>query len=278
MKRNLLLVIGLVAVITVGCKKSGTCERVMEIINSEQYTAENIQQISNIITESTDLTEAEADSLQLEVGSFIRQYAEHFCDSINGRLSDPTLTGEQMRDLLSDIGQLSELVGTTGVDFFKSEGSLVYDISPIFIADIFRHYMTAEEYALTEIEQAEFEQPTAIDEEITISYQDVADRLWACDQLMMKAGSNPDIAVMVKPYTNTYIKALMYGAENTPTFDWNTNRMLPEVKDAIMSYVNDHPDAPSATVLNQYIDVLKRSNFVDCQATRQFYFKYLREN
>lgn len=279
MKRNLLIIMVLATLIMAGCTQtSSTSEKVMKIINTEQYTADNIQQISSLITDSKDLTKPEADSLYLEVGNFIRLYAEHLCDSLNERLSDTRLTNEQLRDLLTGINALQDSVETTGVEIIKIEGEIKYDISPIFLADMFRNYISKEEYEFAEIEQVEFEMPISIDEELTISYQDIADRLWACDHLMDKAKENQDIQVMVKPFINTYVKALMYGAENTPNFDWGTGLMLPEAKDALLSYVNDHPDAYSATVLNQYIDVLKKSKFYDCRATRQFYFKYLREN
>lgn len=277
MRKYLLFVITIVAVMT-GCQKESTNDKVMEIINHKAYTAASIDSISALITASDDLTREQVNALRMEVGNYIREYAERLCDSLNTQLNNPDLTPQETQELLTAINNMAEPSDETGVGIFKVEGYVTYDISPIFIAEIFRNYLSKEEYEFAEIEQKEMEEPSNIDAEVTISYQEVADRLWRCERLMMSDSITDDLKVSLKPYINTYLIIMMYGADNTPAFDWDTHLMSQDVKDALLNYVNEHPEVESTAVLKEYINILEKSNYYESQATRAFYFNYLRNN
>jgi len=259
-----------------GCKKNGTNEKVMEIISSESYTAENIEQIARLVEQSDDLTEEEARNLYLEVGDFIRMYAEHVTDSLNNRINDPNLSGEEMRELLQEINRLGEEMDRTGVEIFKVEGQVVYGIAPIFIPNMFKQYISEQEYHFAEIEQMEYDTPSIIDDEVMVSYQEIANRLWECDQLMMDTSCANELKLNIEALINSYMITLMYGTENSSAFDWRTGIMNSDIKDAIINYVNDHPEAPSAVTLQQYIEVLEKSRFYETPATRQFFYNFIR--
>lgn len=261
-----------------GCKKNGTNEKVMEIIGSESYTADNIKQITRLVEHSDDLTEEEVRNLYMEVGNFIRMYAEHMTDSLNNRINDPELTGEEMRQLLQEINRLGEEMDETGVEIFKVEGQVVYGIAPIFIPNMFKSYISEQEYHFAEIEQMEYDMPSIIDDEVVISYQEIANRLWECDQMMMDTACSPELKTTIEALINSYMITLMYGTENSPAFDWRDGKMISDIKDAILNYVNDHPEAPSAVTLKQYIEVLEKSRFYETPATRQFFYNFIRPN
>lgn len=277
MKRYVLLLIA-TCLIVASCKKNGTNEKVMEIIGSESYTAENIKQIARLVEQSDDLTEQEARNLYLEVGNFIRMYAEHLTDSLNGRINDPNLSGEEMRDLLQEINRLGDEMDITGVEIFKVEGQVVYGIAPIFIPNMFKEYISEQEYHFAEIEQLEYDMPSIIDDEVVVSYQEISNRLWECDQMMMDTACASELKPSIEALINSYMITLMYGTENSSAFDWRTGRMNSDIKDAILNYVSDHPDAPSAVTLQKYIEVLERSKFYETPATRQFFYNFIRPN
>jgi len=277
MKRYILLIFA-ICFIMAGCKKNGTNEKVMEIIGSESYTADNIKQITRLVEHSDDLTEEEVRNLYMEVGNFIRMYAEHMTDSLNNRINDPELTGEEMRQLLQEINRLGEEMDETGVEIFKVEGQVVYGIAPIFIPNMFKSYISEQEYHFAEIEQMEYDMPSIIDDEVVISYQEIANRLWECDQMMMDTACSPELKTTIEALINSYMITLMYGTENSPAFDWRDGKMISDIKDAILNYVNDHPEAPSAVTLKQYIEVLEKSRFYETPATRQFFYNFIRPN
>lgn len=271
-------VLTIVCLFLASCRKETTNDKVMKIVNSEQYTVENIQQISKIINGSNDLSMDEVSNLYIEVGNFIRMFAEHTADSLNNCLSNPDLEENELNAINSEIDKMTKMSNETGVEFFKSEGYVVYGIMPIFVANIFHPYLSDEEYRFSEIEQMEYEEPATLDAAVTVSYQDIADRLWNCDILIASQNSSEELKTNLQTYRNTYIITLMYGADNTPAFDWQTHKMQQEIKDALLNYVKDHPNAESTTTLKEYIAVLERSNYYETQATRAFYFNYLRNN
>lgn len=275
MKKYILLLIA-ICLITAGCKKNKTNDKVMEIIGSESYTADNIKQIARLVEQSDDLTENEARNLYLEVGNFIRMYAEHLTDSLNSRINDPNLSGEEMRELLQEISRLGDEMDVTGVEIFKVEGQIVYGIAPIFIPNMFKEYITEQEYHFAEIEQLEYDMPSIIDDEVVVSYQEIANRLWECDQMMMDTACAQELKPSIEALINSYMITLMYGTENSSAFDWRTGKMNLDIKDAILNYVNDHPDAPSAITLQKYIEVLEKSKFYETPATRQFFYNFIR--
>ncbi len=275
MKNNILLLIA-ICLLVAGCKKNGTNDKVMEIIGSESYTADNIKQIARLVEQSDDLTENEARNLYLEVGNFIRMYAEHLTDSLNNRINDPNLSGEEMRELLQEISRLGDEMDVTGVEIFKVEGQIVYGIAPIFIPNMFKEYITEQEYHFAEIEQLEYDMPSIIDDEVVVSYQEIANRLWECDQMMMDTACAQELKPSIEALINSYMITLMYGTENSSAFDWRTGKMNSDIKDAILNYVNDHPDAPSAITLQKYIEVLEKSKFYETPATRQFFYNFIR--
>lgn len=277
MKRHILLLIAICLIVT-GCKKNGTNEKVMEIIGSESYTADNIKQIARLVEQSDDLTNEEARNLYLEVGNFIRMYAEHLTDSLNARINDPNISGEEMRDLLQEINRLGDEMDVTGVEIFKVEGQIVYGIAPIFIPNIFKEYISEQEYHFAEIEQLEYDMPSIIDDEVVVSYQEISNRLWECDQMMMDTACASELKPSIEALINSYMITLMYGTENSSAFDWRTGKMNSDIKDAILNYVSDHPDAPSAVTLQKYIEVLEKSKFYETPATRQFFYNFIRPN
>lgn len=277
MRKNLLLIIAITFVIT-GCQKESTNDKVMQIINRKIYTEASIDSISTLITSSNDLTKEQVNALRMEVGNFIREYAEHLCDSLNERLNSPSLSPKETQELLRDINNMVESSDITGIGIFKVEGYVTYDISPIFIADIFRNYLSTEEYEFAQIEQEEMQQPSNIDAEVTISYQEVADRLWRCERLMSSDSITNDLRISLKPYMNTYMIIMIYGADNTPAFDWDTHAMSQDAKDALLNYVSEHPDSECSKTFKEYIAVLEKSKYYESQATRTFYFNYLRNN
>lgn len=277
MKKHILLLIAICLIIA-GCKKNGTNEKIMEIIGSESYTADNIKQIARLVEQSDDLTNEEARNLYLEVGNFIRMYAEHLTDSLNTRINDPNLTGEEMRDLLQEINRLGDEMDVTGVEIFKVEGQIVYGIAPIFIPNMFKEYISEQEYHFAEIEQLEYDMPSIIDDEVVVSYQEISNRLWECDQMMMDTACAAELKPSVEALINSYMITLIYGTENSSAFDWRTGKMNSDIKDAILNYVNDHPDAPSAVTLQKYIEVLEKSKFYETPATRQFFYNFIRPN
>lgn len=277
MKKYILLLF-VICLGLVGCEKHETNDKVMQIIGSGSYTSDNIKQIARLIEQSDDLTIDEARNLYMEVGDFIRLYAEHLTDSLNNRLNDQSLSGEEMRELLKEIDRLGGEMDETGVEVFKVEGQVVYGIAPIFLPNVFKSYISEAEYRFAEIEQMEYNMPSIIDDEVVISYQEIANRLWACDELMMDTACAAELKSSITASVNSYMITLMYGTENSPAFDWEDGRMNADTKDAILNYVSDHPDAPSAETLKRYIEVLEKSRYYDTPATRQFFYNFLKPN
>lgn len=276
MKKFLPFVLVLLAL--AGCKETTTADKVMEIVNSEVYTEENIRQIASLVEGSTDIKAEDVAMLRDEVSHFIYCYAEVLTDSINHLLDDPNMGNAELTALLDSIDEMDEEAERTGVEVFKVEGHVYYDIMPIFVADMFKRYLTNAEYTMAEIEQEEFSEPTVIDDAVMVSYDEVTDRLWTCDKLAASENCPEDVKLQVKDFRNTYIMTLLYGADNTPAFDWDTHMMRNEVKDALLNYVSEHPKAMSTKLLQEYICILERSNYFESQATRNFYFNYLRNN
>lgn len=58
-----------------------------------------------------------------------------------------------------------------------------------------------------------------------------------------------------------YLALLLAGADNSATFDWETKKLNPEVRQTVINYIAEHPDAESTKTLKEFMAIMKRNNY-----------------
>ena len=67
---------------------------------------------------------------------------------------------------------------------------------------------------------------------------------------------------------------LMVGMDNTPAFDYQSNQLLDEYKEAMIYYHNTFAGTPSADILRAYLDILSKNNHTYNEAVIDFLGQY----
>ena len=143
---------------------------------------------------------------------------------------------------------------------YTSEGGINTDIMPMFIAEAFWKYMTPLERTIATLSELEIETPSLNDAAINISYEEVAQRLKMCDDMLAQYPDDP-LTPQITACQKYYLAILLAGDDNSPVFDWQTNTLMPQVQQIIELYIAEYPDAVSTPTLQQFMALAAASNF-----------------
>jgi hypothetical protein len=73
-----------------------------------------------------------------------------------------------------------------------------------------------------------------------------------------KYPESPELQEVKYLYIDRYLTAYLYGLNNTPIYDFETFKLLNEVKTSYMKLVKEHPDTITAKVAGDFLDLLSK--------------------
>ncbi|THF73056.1 hypothetical protein [Cohnella fermenti] len=106
---------------------------------------------------------------------------------------------------------------------------------------------------------AESDNKTAADGGLVISWDELASRTLAAEQYVTNYPDSPEKEAATTLYLR-YLTNLLYGLDNTPIFDYNTYKILPEITDLYKKIASEHPDTATAKLAQQFLDVLDKTD------------------
>ncbi|MDO4190844.1 MAG: hypothetical protein Q4D14_04035 [Bacteroidales bacterium] len=259
------IIIILLLPIFISCNRQNRYAKAKQLLDvSVQISIENLDSAANIIKQWPKLPIQQAVELrenfcyyQMVCADMMAWELERKIDSIAFSSNINGVFFREKTDSLLDIYSKYEIYG---IKLNIYEGEVMAEIMPDYEAEVFQRYLSKCEQELQKILQKEAENPCVIDEEIVVDYNIIARRLLSCDVLIDKY-ENDNLLPVIDGERKFYLSLFMYGTDNTPAFNWETNTLRPTIKSVLEKYISKHPHAHSTTDISEFLHILKKSNY-----------------
>jgi len=229
---------------------------------TKPVSLENITQAHLMISEANEFTPEQAVDLQERFTIYIAACAQKEAQQIEDKYNT-ILNSENSEAIDSQIDSLNKWVNPLreyGIIIYSAEGYIESEIMPMYVAELFWKYLSGAERELAKLAELEVEEPSLQDASITISYQDLADRLKICDDMVTNFPKD-ELYPQIEACQKFYLALLLTGADNSTTFDWETKTLHPEIRQTVINYIAEHPEAESTKTLKEFMAIMKRSNY-----------------
>jgi len=107
----------------------------------------------------------------------------------------------------------------------------------------------------------ESDQLSAKDAALVISWDELGDRVLAAEKFLSEHSGSVAKGEVLYRYTR-YLWMYMLGLNNTPTVEWETNKVKEEVLDSYNKFIEEHNDTISAEAVGNYIKLLSEIQFI----------------
>jgi hypothetical protein len=160
-----------------------------------------------------------------------------------------------------DVKELLVMVRLAGCDLYQSEGFFYIDQRPEYFQSIFGEDASSEMKEYLTIRRKELEEGFSEDAGLLISFEQVYDRVITWEKFLSQ---NPDFILNeeIKGALSMYLSTLMTGMDNTPAFDMETGKLLPELQFIYSKAIQKNDNRNSTKILRKYFDYLKANGFV----------------
>jgi hypothetical protein len=145
---------------------------------------------------------------------------------------------------------------------FVYDGERMYNVvaRPGFYIEEFGPYLSAAYRDYIALADIEANWPWAVDGALVIPLDAVGARVRAWEAYIEDYPSSP-FAEKAREYYRTRLTSLLIGLNNTPHRDYETGELRPGVIDALRRYVRLYPDADSARIVNEAIEIYRKNGF-----------------
>lgn len=164
-----------------------------------------------------------------------------------------SITDEKVKQLVA-----TKLAG--GYKMVSVEG-MIYPIVDYELQKTFMKKLSDDLNVYIAIQAEESKQPTARDAALVISWDELADRALATENYLTKYPDTPERASVMQLYTNSYLTMYILGLNNTPVFDFDSFKLLDEVKESYEKTVREHPDSVTGKLISSYLEILETTGW-----------------
>lgn len=238
---------------------------------SDSLSLETIKKAHLMISEANNFTPEQAIDLQERFTCYVSAYAQKEAEIIEEKYTT-ILSNEDSENIDIQIDSLNKSVEPLreyGIIIYSAEGYIESEVMPMYVAQLFWNYLSEAERELAKLAELEVEHPSLQDASITISYQELADRLKICDDMATNFPKD-ELYQQIKACQNFYLALLVRGVDNSATFDWETKKLQPEVGQTIMNYIAEHPEAESTQTLKEFMTIVERHNYQSSKELEAF--------
>lgn len=238
---------------------------------SDSLSLETIKKAHLMISEANNFTPEQAIDLQERFTCYVSAYAQKEAEIIEEKYTT-ILSNDDSENIDIQIDSLNKSVEPLreyGIIIYSAEGYIESEVMPMYVAQLFWNYLSEAERELAKLAELEVEHPSLQDASITISYQELADRLKICDDMATNFPKD-ELYQQIKACQNFYLALLVRGVDNSATFDWETKKLQPEVRQTIMNYIAEHPEAESTQTLKEFMTIVERHNYQSSKELEAF--------
>lgn len=160
----------------------------------------------------------------------------------------------------SELRNLVEEIYKSGLKLVGLEGNF-YPIIDYQIFLKYTDYMPAEDKEYIFIQAKESEKLSMADAALTITWDDIAQRLVSIENFVTSFPDSSKKEAMGNLFFR-YLTSYFYGLDNTPAFDYNSNEFYPDVIESYKKTISDHSGTVVSELVSTYLAVVENNNLI----------------
>jgi len=141
-----------------------------------------------------------------------------------------------------------------------SEGVYYLIVDYGALSNAYGDFLSADLRQYVRFKAMESDAKTMSDAAVVISWDELAARALAGEAYLQANKDGQRRTEVLQQYVN-YMQLYVFGGDNTPIFDFETYKVTDEVKQSYEHTVSSHPDTVTASLIQQYLDILQRSEY-----------------
>jgi len=168
---------------------------------------------------------------------------------------------KELKDILTETKGMGYKVETAEGMFFPVMNYEFYKKYSSYVTEDIKEYieLMAVESNVTPIKDAA----------LMIGWDEITKRALSQEQFIKDYPSSKKAAA-IKELQKRYIVFLLYGANNTPLFSYDTNIMNPEAQASYAKHIKDKPDSELMQILDSYMDILSKTDYKFSEEAEKF--------
>ncbi len=294
MKKVLVGIFILALLVLAGCGKTDTAGD--EGVKPEQEELMNQYQVlinenkpvreltSFIVSNETILSRENMDKAVIDLIEVAQTRLKDYEDKIFSPEINIPLNNYKYEDLAQlqnikeeDIKNLLQEAFNNGYKLAASEGMYYLEIDYDKMLKDFGGHISDEVAGFLEIMAAEGDKHFASDAALTISLDELANRIVKTEKYIE---TYPDFALsqQVKQFHSWYLKAYLLGLNNTPLFDYQTEKAKDKFLESYETTINSQKGTKLAGIMEEYLALLKKYDYARSDEIMVFTDRMTAEN
>jgi hypothetical protein len=214
------------------------------------------------------LSQSEKDSVYLLFIDMYYQTINPITDSLYTQYKaiteklDKNIDDDQTKDF-------KKCLDACGTELLMTEGSYYLDAKFDYFYSIFKGKVSADLDDFLKIRSIELKQGYSEDAGLLISFEDLYKRVIGWEDIITKY---PDFFLKdySEYYYSDYLSTLLTGMDNTPVFDFESQKLLPEVKKLYERVITLNDSRKSSKIISNYYNLLKKTDFKQPENIQEF--------
>ena len=249
-----------------------------------QLDTQNIANIRQGVSKYQELfagiaNKATADSAYKEFLVFQQRINNYYTQSIDASQEAyfsevGNIAGEQAHHQNAETQQKIKELKTNGFVFKTTEGYVYLAPDAEFLEKNFSGFLSTTGQRYFKQWKQEDTEGFVEDMGLTIKPTELAQRIVFWEKFLQENPSTPwtdEVSFTLKAYTNT----LFVGLDNTPSFDYEMETIMPEYKEAFVWLVTNHPNTKIGKQVSQYTALLEQNNWKNSAQAKQFVEQFI---
>jgi hypothetical protein len=130
-------------------------------------------------------------------------------------------------------------------------------------------YVTSDIKDYINIMAVESNNTPAKDAALIIGWDEIIRRALSQEQFIKIYGSSPKVAD-IKTLQNKYLTFMLFGANNTPLFDYESKTINSTAKEVYLNAIKNNSESPLMQTLKKYMEMLAKANYKLSDSAEQF--------
>ena len=160
----------------------------------------------------------------------------------------------------NEVKSFKKSLEICGMELATSEGTFYVDETYYYLYKLFKNKVSPQLDEFLSMRSMELRQGYSDDAVLTISYDELYDRIINWEDFQIK---NPDFFLKqeVEDNLKLYLSTMLTGIDNTPVFDYDTQILLPEIKNIYEKVIAKNDNRKSTEIITKYYNLLKEKEF-----------------
>ncbi len=272
--------IKLVAVVLILLLNAGLCAKPAQDISVitkqlEKYDLTDVNSIGTALefVKSTinRLSPADRDSAFFAFSTFYYTTMNEFNEK--QLWSNDSLTNKLYADTLNTdpaVKALKQKLAANGLGLYMTEGNYYVDALPDYLYDNFSRSVSPSVKEFLRIRKGELAAGFSEDAGLVISFEELGKRVIAWENFIDTFPDSPLVGE-AKSNWDLYLSTLLSGMDNSRIFDFDSNQLIPAVKQVYNTFLEKYPQTRSGKLIAKFYNFLKENNFEYSEAVEEFY-------